>query len=129
VTSQQPCIKRYEEGTLLGCTTLFDESVSADRDEYSALYEQQVRVLVKNVIRPIVSSRSKTERQRLRGVELRILPQATDTTTAVSISGNPGKIAVSNGFIHGLHSYAETFLVEVVGGVPHFRERYFSYSL
>lgn len=97
--------------------------------ETGAVYERDVKDLVENVIRPIVASRPRGERQRLEHVQIRVLPRAADTTTAVAINGDPGGIAISDGFIHGLHSYAEAFLVEKVRGIPHFREWYFNYYL
>lgn len=94
-----------------------------------AVYERDVRALVENVIRPIVRSRPISERRRLEGIQIRVLPRAADTTTAVAIRSDPGEIAISDGFIYGLQSYAEAFVVEKVRGIPHFREWYFSYYL
>ena len=97
--------------------------------ETGAVYERDVKYLVDNVIRPLVASRPRRERRRLEGIQIRVVPRAADATTAVAINGDPGWIAISDGFIHGLHSYAEAFLVEKVRGIPHFREWYFSYYL
>ena len=110
---------------LLYSTDLSAQSVS----ETGAVYERPVRELVENVIRPIVASRPRSERRRLERIRIQVLSRAADATTAVAINGDPGSIAISDGFIHGLYSYAEALLVEKNRGISHFREWYFSYYL
>ena len=90
--------------------------------ETGAVYERDVRGLVENIIRPIVAIRPRRERRILERIHIRVLPRADDVTTAVAINGDPGWVAISDGFINGLHNYAEAFLVEKIRGIPHFRE-------